>query len=252
MEKHTYGWKPDDHDPRDLRYGAVHPNEAVPVLPARCTNRTDTRLIRPYDQGQFQSCTANGWSTMMAYLHPGFLPSRMALYYAERLAEGSLPEDEGAMIRTGAQVLASTGVGTEEEWSYVEDHLNEPPSQTEVADALNHKAIIYTRLCGSDDYRTCLAAGFPFVIGITLFEAFESEDVASTGLVPLPEGQPIGGHCITVIGYDDNFQNGGTRYYECRNSWGSSWGDNGNFWIPASYLEDPNLASDAWTLRKTT
>lgn len=36
----------------------------------------------------------------------------------------------------------------------------------------------------------------------------------------------FGGHCISVIGYDDN-----KGAWHCKNSWGDHWGDDGFFWI---------------------
>ena len=88
------------------------------------------------------------------------------------------------------------------------------------------------------------------VIGFTVYQSFESNEVTATGIVPMPtqNDQMMGGHAVCVIGYNTNF-NGGD-YYEVRNSWGEDWGDQGNFWIPAAYLENPQLAQDAWTIRK--
>lgn len=43
------------------------------------------------------------------------------------------------------------------------------------------------------------------------------------------ENDPIGGHAITVIGYDDTKFGGA---FELMNSWGTSWGNNGFIWIP--------------------
>ncbi len=32
----------------------------------------------------------------------------------------------------------------------------------------------------------CLASGYPFVYGFTVYESFESKSVAKTGVVPMP------------------------------------------------------------------
>jgi C1A family cysteine protease len=92
----------------------------------------------------------------------------------------------------------------------------------------------------------CLADGFPFVLGFSVYSSFESDEVAKTGIVPLPQPneEQCGGHAVLCVGYNDATQN-----FLVRNSWGSSWGQGGHFWINYSYLTNPNLASDFWTLR---
>ena len=91
-----------------------------------------------------------------------------------------------------------------------------------------------------------MAAGFPVVIGIQVYESLESPAVARTGIVPMPGAneQCVGGHCVLVVGYDI-----GKQMFLVRNSWGTDWGINGNFWIPFAYLADPKLCSDNWTIR---
>ena len=72
----------------------------------------------------------------------------------------------------------------------------------------------------------CLATKFPFVFGFTVYESFESPEVAKTGVVPLPTGadKPIGGHAVLAVGYDD-----GSHMFICRNSWGGASGRQGVF-----------------------
>ena len=66
----------------------------------------------------------------------------------------------------------------------------------------------------------CLAQGYPFVFGFTVYDSFESPEVAQTGVVPMPApGEAgLGGHCVVAVGYDDS-----TRRFVIRNSWGPSW-----------------------------
>ena len=47
----------------------------------------------------------------------------------------------------------------------------------------------------------CLAAGYPFVFGFTVYESFESEAVAKTGKVPMPGSgeKALGGHAVFVV-----------------------------------------------------
>lgn len=79
----------------------------------------------------------------------------------------------------------------------------------------------------------CLASGYPFVFGFTVYESFETATVARTGRAPMPDSSEkvLGGHAVAAVGYDD-----ATRTFLCRNSWGSNWGMRGYFTIPYAYL----------------
>src|SRR6185369_4893812 len=90
----------------------------------------------------------------------------------------------------------------------------------------------------------CLAAGNPIVIGFAVYESFESDQVARTGVVPMPKKreQMLGGHAVLIVGYTSS-----TRRFLVRNSWGTEWGQAGYFTIPFGYYLDDNLADDLWT-----
>ena len=94
--------------------------------------------------------------------------------------------------------------------------------------------------------KAVLAAGYPFVCGFTVYESFEGDDVAKTGIVPMPGSAEatLGGHAVMAVGYDDASQR-----FLVRNSWGTDWGMGGYFTIPYAYLTDSNLADDFWVIR---
>jgi C1A family cysteine protease len=91
----------------------------------------------------------------------------------------------------------------------------------------------------------CLASGFPFVIGFTVYESFESDEVAKTGIMPMPGTREhvLGGHAVMAIGYDDKLDR-----FRMRNSWGKDWGIKGYFTMPYAYLLDENLSDDFWKI----
>ena len=95
--------------------------------------------------------------------------------------------------------------------------------------------------------RTCLAAGYPFVFGFTVYESFESQEVANTGIVKMPKRgeQALGGHAVLAVGYNDAKQT-----FLVRNSWGEDWGMSGYFTLPYKYLSNRNLSDDFWTIRR--
>ncbi len=71
--------------------------------------------------------------------------------------------------------------------------------------------------------RNSISANKPVVIGMNLKQSFNN--VGSGGYwKPSMAEQNIGGHAMTVIGYDDQQQR-----FEIMNSWGTAWGDRGFF-----------------------
>jgi C1A family cysteine protease len=114
-------------------------------------------------------------------------------------------------------------------------------------EALDHQITSYRRILTLDEMRRCLAEGFPFVFGFTVYESFESQEVAKTGIVqmPQPSERSIGGHAVLAVGYDE-----AQRRFIVRNSWGTGWGQKGYFTIPYDYVSNRNLSDDFWTIRR--
>jgi C1A family cysteine protease len=248
-----YGWRRDLPDPRDHLYAAP----LALSLPPTYDLRSFSTLPPVYDQGDLGSCTANAIAAAIQFersrqkLPSGnLIPSRLFIYYNERTIEGTVGSDSGAEIRDGIKSVASQGDCFEEgknAWPYVVADFNDKPRPACYKAALKDRVVSYSRLIQSlDQMRGCLASGYPFVCGFTVFPAFESKDVARTGTVPMPATgeRAIGGHAVMAVGYDDNAQR-----FTVRNSWGVAWGREGYFTIPYAYLTSSSLASDFWTIR---
>jgi C1A family cysteine protease len=249
-----YGWVPDVPDHRDFLYAAPAPR--LRALPRRVDLRPQCPPI--YDQGGLGSCTANAIAGAIEFdrLKQGqkdFMPSRLFIYYNERVLEGTVGTDAGAQLRDGIRSVARRGDCPEKEWPYIISKFTEKPPAKCYKHALRYRAVEYSRVARTpSQMKGCLADGFPFVFGIAVYVSFESPEVTRTGDVPLPgpgepgagdDGRPAG-HAMMVVGYDD-----GKRHFIIRNSWGTRWGVKGYGTIPYSYLVDEDLADDFWTIR---
>ena len=244
-----YGWVPDLPDARDHMYAA--PVAMLAALPPKVDLRPNCPPV--YDQGQLGSCTGNAIAGAVQFerekqhLTPDFVPSRLFIYYGERVIEGTVGTDSGAQIRDGIKVVANQGVPPETDWPYDITKFTQKPPPAAFSDALHDRAVSYSRLTQTlTQMKGCLASGFPFVFGFTVYDSFESQTVAQTGVVPMPAAgeSVLGGHAVMAVGYDDTQQR-----FIVRNSWGPGWGMQGYFTIPYAYLTAHNLASDFCTVR---
>jgi len=273
-EPRGMGWIKDLPDQRDLIY-----------VPFRLTNSekdafeiqrlnvypSTVDLRQKYDsknpilnQGVLGSCTAFSIGSLLTYNNikqdaesdnpnnysvEEFIPSQLFIYYNERVMENSVNSDSGAYIRDGIKSVSKQGACRLDKWPYdIRKFIIRPPEEA-YKQALNHQAILYFRILNSNlnNLKACLAEGFPFGFGFSVYSSFMSDAVAKTGKVPTPKYTEslLGGHAVVCVGYDDY-----TRYFICRNQWGPDWGDHGYFYMPYSYLTNPKLASDFWVIKK--
>jgi len=179
-----------------------------------------------------------------------YLWSRLFLYYIERQLEGTINSDSGATIYDGIKALKIYGVCPEQFWPYdIRKYKITPPAICYRRAKLHRVLAAYNVRQNLETMKGYLAAGNPFVIGITVYEEFESDGAARTGDIPMPgqNSQLLGGHALIVVGYDDS-----TQRFKFRNSWGTGWGNNGYGTLPYKYLLDPSLTSDTWYIAQTT
>jgi len=62
-------------------------------------------------------------------------------------------------------------------------------------------------------------------------------------------GEPVGGHAVEIVGWDIK---NGVDCWIIKNSWGTSWGDKGYFYLPYNYLLDDSLTSELWNITRIT
>ena len=211
------------------------------------------------DQGQVGSCTAFATSGLMEYFYkkntvnstdPNF--SEKFIYYTTRVNVEGWPanEDSGCYLRDSLKCVNKYGSALESEFPYLlqgqtESDYSQSPPPSVYTDALQYKVSQYVTINsvnnqpGINTLKSLLSNGTAFVGGIVCYSNFYD---SVNGVIPVPSGSVIGGHAILFVGYDDS-----KSLFKFKNSWGSSWGDNGYGYLPYQYFTNGNV-SEVWTV----
>ena len=246
MPNTKYHWTPDKPDSRDKLYKPTGLGVAINAIDLRqyCTPVED--------QGNLGSCTGNAIAGAIELLDKRNRKqvdiSRLFIYYYERLLEGTVNFDSGAYIRDGIKVTYTYGAPLESLWPYTIGKYRTTPSNAAVTDAAKRKVTLYQRAI---DFNACIDAlsnGYPVVVGFTVYSSFESGNwYYTTGIMPYPNTTTeyiLGGHAVLLVGFNKT-----TQQFIARNSWGSSWGVSGYFYMPFQVIKNTSMSSDFWIIK---
>ncbi len=248
--------------PANRKYGRNTP-EPMPVhrmltrgLPAGLPLFKDLRhLCGPIkDQGDEGSCTGHAFTACIewenrAYLNRQPVLSPQFFYSRELIATGDFPNDVGSNGQTGCEVAIQYGCCEASLYPYVPGGINAPtPAQD--ANAKQYSLGAYHGVSDALTAISCLAdpTPWPVAIGFDVYESFESNEVAQTGVMPIPKPgeQLLGGHEVAGCGGYDIGDTptlrpaGCSPALLCQNSWSASWGISGYFWMPLDILSQPS------------
>lgn len=234
-------WLRDKPDTRDYKYAI---SKAVP-LPVK-----DLRVYCSSieNQGNLGSCTGNAIAGAIELLNKRNKKptdvSRLFIYYYERLIEGTLNYDSGAYIRDGIKVVNKYGAPLESLWPYQINKFKLTPSAPAIIDGAKRKVTLYERAKNFTECKDAINNGYPVIIGFDVYSSFYSID--NTGLMPYPKPNEslLGGHAVLLVGYNDT-----TQTFIVRNSWGTSWGDKGYFYMPYKVIQNSSMSSDFWVIK---
>lgn len=227
---------------------------AVDKLPSHYSLEHLFEDLPVYDQKNIGSCTAHSvaaplWALMKTLGMEPFDVSRLYVYHKTLFRTGmGKVEDRGASLGDTIKTLIEDGFCHETLWPYVDvrKKFKEAPSQQADEDAKQHKVLdeLSVAWVGPNLHHIKLAIknGFALSFGMTIYKSFY--DVGKDGRVPVSRHSEgcLGGHAMTIVGYDDVRQ-----AFRIRNSWGPDWGDNGYAWL--SYKELSKM-SEVWALRR--
>jgi C1A family cysteine protease len=113
-------------------------------------------------------------------------------------------------------------------------------------DAAKHTLGSFHGLTGSKTALSILGdpTPWPVLVGFTVYESFESDQVAKTGVYDpnLGAESVLGGHEVLMVGYDvgetPTLRPSGSKPSALiMNSWGTGWGLSGFVWMALSVLD---------------
>ena len=209
-----------------------------------------------YDQLHLNSCSANAIAAALRFdeIKEGMSgvpsPSRLFIYYNERVLAGLVGTNSAVPLREGYRTIVKLGACPEAMWPYNVRRFRSRPTPPCYRAALRRRAIAYYRIRRSISHlRACLVEQSPFVMALGVHQSMMSRAVKKTGMVPLPTRRDplLGGHAVLVVGYDH-----ARRLLVFRNSWGTTWGDRGYGYLPYAFIASPDLTWDFWTLRRVS
>jgi C1A family cysteine protease len=214
---------------------------------------TTLASIPIYDQGNLGSCTSNAMNYCCEFyqvVHHNkeqFCASRLFTYYNSRVIENSIDTDSGAEFSDVVKAVQVNGLAREVDWPYDISKFSIKPPKSVYNEARPFVGITGTPVDQNiTQLVNALQAGHPLATAVQIYDSFETDDVANTGIVPIPDIKNenlLGGHMIVIIGYDPS-----TNLFKFRNSWGDSWGKNGYGFLPESYVLNSDLTSEFWII----
>ncbi len=191
----------------------------------------------PGDQGQQNSCV--GWATAYALktyqekVEVGWSLNTSSHLFSPAFIYNQINgnEDSGSYISDALNLAVHKGVATLATMPYSDRDYLSQPSVTAFSEASSFKAEKWYRINDTSQIKAALVNRRPVVCGISVYQSlynlYGSDSVYNTAT-----GSNLGGHAVTIVGYDDNKFGGA---FKVINSWGINWGDNGYFWLPYSF-----------------
>ena len=252
-KRNLKGWKRDTPDHRDRFFASEF--ELFDALPGVFSLRNVMPPV--YDQGQEGACTAFACdstvtSNQMRQNLKAYELSHNFTYWNTRSIEGTTGRDSGAACRDVLRSYSKFGFAAATTYPYNTKQVLSKPPQAAYDEGLKNivQPVQYARVNQNlTEIKSAVSLGLPVFLGMDVFRQLMSQQAANTGVLTMPSRRerPIGGHAVTIVGWDDTKQ-----MFEWRNSWGDDWGDDGYGWMPYAMTLNTQITGDLWVLRTLT
>lgn len=155
--------------------------------------------------------------------------------------------DQGSYIGDALELLVRQGAPPLSVMPYNDKDYRTKPNSYQIQQAFPFRGKRYSHIEPNniEAIKAELAKGNPVVFGMKLHEGFSR---LKTEVYDSISGSSLGGHAMTLVGYDDNkvSARGYKGAFKLINSWGENWGDKGYGWV--SYRMFAAMTHDAWVL----
>lgn len=257
---HKYLLHPDVRSPDEPWFSDFL--KGAPKLPRSVDYRV--KMPQIWDQGQLGACQSYAIDSISQFVKGyAFTPSHIFTYYNVRMLEGTVNEDSGGSLSDTCKAVKQYGICDAEVWPNDNAQFTVKPSDAAYANgtAGNDALTSFYRALSVNEAREALALGHLPYIGIKVYENLESDETLSSGIIPPPKGQLLGGHALVLVGYSDatvshpkwwpfnNLFCGRSKgYFLVRNSWGTGIGLDGSGYFQMDYAVFEKLLMDMWVI----
>ena len=210
-------------------------SDSAPVQPTSID--LSLNFPTPGDQGQQNSCV--GWATAYALksyqenvevgwsLNTSYHLFSPAFIYNQIV----IGNDGGSYIKDALNLAVNKGVSTLATMPYSHLDYMTQPSVAAFEEASRYKAARWFRINDTAQIKAALVNRKPVVCGIAVYESLVNLSGVNS-VYNTVSGQNLGGHAVTIVGYNDNKFGGA---FKIINSWSPNWGNDGYFWLPYSF-----------------
>ncbi len=180
--------------------------------------------VTVYNQGQYGSCTGHG--SVAAFTFSWLLSGQPARVFSPTSVYAHINNgvDQGAQVSDALTALEQYGTCLQSQFGENEIFMSQMPAAAQQT-ALRFRVGTAYKINSWDELGTAITQGLVVVSGLAVGQNFSNLD--SNGVVPLPD-TVIGGHCMASYGLK---QINGVWVVKTRNSWGTSWGLNGDCYL---------------------
>lgn len=255
----------DVQDERDFSLLAIVPHDTK--LPAKISWKDKVPMV--LDQGPFGICVGAAGTAMENIQKTikgncpahGFSP--IYLYTLCKSLDGDKTNKNwGTYSRSAAKVLCSDGIlpYVELPTTYLKTNKGKLPviTQDQIQRATKNKCKSYASVPMNITAIKKALMRSPILGSFNVNDSFW--DPEQNKYIKKPAGQFCGGHCMCIIGYDNDIEytyEDGTHYkgfLEIQNSWSTGWGNSGFAYIPYDLLklESNILIYAAWSVIDST